>query len=151
MREHRRAQSSSVTKGHIGGIAMTGPIAPSEFGLRSPIIARPDTNLFLQTRTMPDLNTILGRLNDRLLRLEGELFVLRSLARATLTAGDDHAARMRKLVEAAKVALADEAQRPLDKPTRKYVDAATALVEELLVEPTPARPLFTVIDGGRRD
>jgi hypothetical protein len=24
-------------------------------------------------------------------------------------------------------------------------------VEELLVEPTQARPLFTVIDGGRRD
>jgi hypothetical protein len=24
-------------------------------------------------------------------------------------------------------------------------------VEELLVEPTSARPLFTVIDGGRRD
>jgi hypothetical protein len=58
---------------------------------------------------------------------------------------------MRKLVEAAKVALDDEATRPLDKPTRKYVDAATALVEELLVEPTQARPLFTVIDGGRRD
>ena len=98
---------------------------------------------------MPDLNSVLTRLNDRLLRLEGELFVLRSLARATLTAGDDHAVRMRKLVEAAKVALDDEAKRPLDKPTRKYVDAATAL--ELLVEPTPARPLFTVIDGGKRD
>ncbi|MFK4507465.1 hypothetical protein LPJ38_25170 [Bradyrhizobium daqingense] len=100
---------------------------------------------------MADLNAVLTRLNDRLLRLEGELFVLRSLARATLTAGDEHAARMRKLVEAAKVALDDEARRPLDKPTRKYVDAATALVEELLVEPTQARPLFTVIDGGRRD
>jgi len=100
---------------------------------------------------MADLNAVLSRLNDRLLRLEGELFVLRSLARATLTACDDHAARMRKLVEAAKVALDDEAKRELDKPTRKYVDAATALVEELLVEPTPARPLFTVIDGGRRD
>lgn len=85
---------------------------------------------------MADLNAVLTRLNDRLLRLEGELFVLRSLARATLTAGDDHAARMRKLVEAAKVALDDEAKRELDKPTRKYVDAATALVEELLVEPT---------------
>ena len=58
---------------------------------------------------------------------------------------------MRKLVEAAKVALDDEAKRELDKPTRKYVDAATALVDELLVEPTQARPLFTVIDGGRRD
>ena len=100
---------------------------------------------------MADLNTVLTKLNDRLLRLEGELFVLRSLARATLTAGDDHATRMRKLVEAAKVALDDEARRPLDKPTRKYVDAATALVEELLEEPTVARPLFTVIDGGRRD
>ena len=97
---------------------------------------------------MADLNAVLSRLNDRLLRLEGELFVLRSLARATLTAGDDHAARMRKLVEAAKVALDDEAKRELDKPTRKYVDAAAALVEELLVEPTLARPLFTVIDGG---
>lgn len=100
---------------------------------------------------MADLNAVLTRLNDRLLRLEGELFVLRSLARATLTAGDDHAVRMRKLVEAAKIALDDEAKRELDKPTRKYVDAATALVEELLVEPTQARPLFTVIDGGRRD
>ncbi|TWI68662.1 hypothetical protein IQ16_03853 [Bradyrhizobium huanghuaihaiense] len=99
---------------------------------------------------MADLNAILARLNDRLLRLEGELFVLRSLARATLTAGDDHAERMRKLVEAAKVALDDdEAQRPLDKPTRKYVEAASAMVEELLVEPTKARPLFTVIDGGK--
>ena len=76
---------------------------------------------------MADLNAILTRLNDRLLRLEGELFVLRSLARATLTAGDDHAARMRKLVE-----------------------AASAMVDELLVEPTKARPLFTVIDGGKR-
>ena len=56
-------------------------------------------------RAMADLNAVLTRLNDRLLRLEGELFVLRSLARATLTAGNDHAARMRKLVEAAKVAL----------------------------------------------
>lgn len=100
---------------------------------------------------MPDLNAVLAKLNDRLLRLEGELFVLRSLARATLTAKDESSVRMRKLVEAAKVALADEARRPLDKPTRKYVDAATALVEELLVEPTQARPLFTVIDGGRTD
>ena len=100
---------------------------------------------------MPDLNAILAKLNDRLLRLEGELFVLLSLARATLTAGDDLAARMRKLVEAAKVALDDEALRPLDKPTRKYVEAASAMVDELLVEPTKARPLFTVIDGGKAD
>ncbi len=100
---------------------------------------------------MPDLNAVLTKLNDRLLRLEGELFVLRSLARATLTATDGSGARMRKLVEAAKVALEDEARRPLDKPTRKYVDAATALVEELLVEPTQARPLFTVIEGGKGD
>jgi hypothetical protein len=100
---------------------------------------------------MPDLNAVLTKLNDRLLRLEGELFVLRSLARATLTAGDDHAVRMRKLVEAAKVALDDEARRALDKPTRKYVEAAMALVEELLVEPTKTKPLFTVIDGGRAD
>jgi len=100
---------------------------------------------------MPDLNAVLAKLNDRLLRLEGELFVLRSLARATLTAGDDHAGRMRKLVEAAKVALDDEALRPLDKPTRKYVEAASAIVEELLVEPTTAQPLFTVIDGGKAD
>jgi hypothetical protein len=100
---------------------------------------------------MPDLNAVLTKLNDRLLRLEGELFVLRSLARATLTARDEHGLRMRKLVEAAKVALDDEAKRPLDAPTRKYVDAATALVEELLVEPTAARPLFTVIEGGKAD
>lgn len=100
---------------------------------------------------MPDLNVVLTKLNDRLLRLEGELFVLRSLARATLTSTDGSGARMRKLVEAAKVALEDEARRPLDKPTRKYVDAATALVEELLVEPTQARPLFSVIDGGKCD
>ncbi len=100
---------------------------------------------------MPDLNAVLTKLNDRLLRLEGELFVLRSLARATLTAKDEHAVRMRKLVEAAQVALQDEARRPLDKPTRKYVDAATALVEELLIEPTQALPLFTVIKGGKVD
>src|SRR3954471_5412941 len=120
------------------------------FGFRSPITARSEW-ILQRPRAMADLNAVLTRLNDRLLRLEGELFVLRSLARATLTAGDDHAERMRKLVEAAKIALDDEAKRPLDKPTRKYVDAATALVEELLVEPTQARPLFTVIDGGRRD
>src|SRR6476469_10831755 len=95
-----------------------------------------------RTCAMADLNAVLTRLNDRLLRLEGGLFVLRSLARATLTAGDDHAVRMRKLVEAAKVALDDEARRPLDKPTRKYVEAASAMVDELLVEPTKARPLF---------
>jgi hypothetical protein len=100
---------------------------------------------------MADLNAVLTKLNDRLLRLEGELFVLRSLARATLTAKDEHSLRMRKLVEAAQVALADEAKRPLDKPTRKYVEAAAALVEELLVEPTQARPLFTVIEGGKVD
>ncbi|MDE2379545.1 hypothetical protein [Bradyrhizobium sp.] len=100
---------------------------------------------------MPDLNAVLAKLNDRLLRLEGELFVLRSLARATLTATDESSGRMRKLVEAAKIALEDEARRPLDRPTRKYVEAASALVEELLVEPTQARPLFTVIDGGRTD
>src|SRR3954465_11204008 len=104
-----------------------------------------------RTSAMADLNAVLTRLNDRLLRLEGELFARRSLARAALTAGGDHAARMRKLVEPAKVALDDEATRPLDKPTRKYVDAATARGEELLGEPTQARPLFTVIDGGRRD
>jgi hypothetical protein len=37
---------------------------------------------------MRNLNTVLSKLNDRLLRLEGELFVLRSIARASLTAGD---------------------------------------------------------------
>lgn len=98
---------------------------------------------------MADLNAVLAKLNDRLLRLEGELFVLRSLARASLTAGDEQAGRMRKLVEAARIALQDESRRPLDQPTRKYVEAATALVEELLVEPTQARPLFTVIEGGK--
>src|SRR3954449_6167189 len=109
------------------------------FGLRSPIAARAGWIFRKRTRAMADLNAVLTRLNDRLLRLEGELFVLRSLARATLTAGDDHAARMRKLVEAARVALDDEARRELDKPTRKYVDAATALVEELLGEPSQGR------------
>ncbi len=98
---------------------------------------------------MPSLDTVLARLNDRLLKLEGELFVLRSIARSTLTAGDEGAARMRKLVEAAKIALDDEARRPLDRPTRKYVDAATALVDELLEDPRQAAPLFTVIQGGR--
>src|SRR3954463_6055221 len=121
------------------------------FGLRSPIAARAGWIFRKRTRAMADLNAVLTRLNDRLLRLEGELFVLRSLARATLTAGDDHAARMGKLAGAPKGRAADGATPPPEKPTRKYVDAATALVEELLVEPTQARPLFTVIDGGRRD
>nr|WP_245323306.1 hypothetical protein [Bradyrhizobium stylosanthis] len=144
-----------VTIGHIGGIADAGrppeiaPIAPMAFGLRSPMAARSGWILRAEQQAMADLNAVLTRLNDRLLRLEGELFVLRSLARATLTAGDDHAERMRKLVEAARVALDDEALRPLDKPTRKYVEAASAMVDELLVEPTKARPLFTVIDGGK--
>jgi hypothetical protein len=100
---------------------------------------------------MADLNTILGKLNDRLLRLEGELFVLRSIARATLTAGDEPAERMRKLVQGAKLALQDEAKRPLDSATRKYVEAAAAMVDELLETPREAMPLFTVIDGGRVD
>ncbi len=98
---------------------------------------------------MPNLDTVLAKLNDRLLKLEGELFVLRSIARSTLTAGDDGAARMRKLVEAAKVALEDEAKRPLDRPTRKYVEAASALVAELLEDPRRPGPLFTMIDGGK--
>jgi hypothetical protein len=100
---------------------------------------------------MPDINTVLAKLNDRLLKLEGELFVLRSIARATLTAGDEQALRMRKLVEAAKLALDDEAKRPLDRPTRKYVEAATALADELLTLRDEPKPLFTVIDGGRGD
>jgi hypothetical protein len=100
---------------------------------------------------MADLNAVLAKLNDRLLRLEGELFVLRSIARATLTASDEPASRMRKLVEGAKLALEDEAKRPLDRPTRKYVDAAIALVDELLEEPREAKPLFTVIEGGKID
>ena len=100
---------------------------------------------------MADINTVLAKLNDRLLKLEGELFVLRAIARATLTAGDEPAARMRRLVEAAKVALDDEAKRPLDRPTRKYVEAATGLVDELLTQREEAKPLFTVIDGGRND
>ncbi len=100
---------------------------------------------------MPTIDDVLAKLNDRLLKLEGELFVLRSIARATITAGDEPAARMRKLVEAAKVALEDEARRPLDRPTRKYVEAAAALVDELLEGPRQAAPLFTVIEGGRSD
>lgn len=100
---------------------------------------------------MADINTVLAKLNDRLLKLEGELFVLRSIARATLTAGDEPAARMRRLVEAAKVALDDEAKRPLDRPTRTYVEAAAAMVDELLAQREEAKPLFTIIDGGRRD
>lgn len=98
---------------------------------------------------MPSLDTVVAKLNDRLLKLEGELFVLRSIARSTLTAGDEGSARIRKLVAAAKVALEDEAKRPLDRPTRKYVEAATALVEELLEEPRQPAPLFSVIDGGK--
>ncbi len=100
---------------------------------------------------MADINTVLARLNDRLLKLEGELFVLRSIARATLTAGDEQAARMRSLIEAAKLALADEAKRPLDRPTRTYVEAATALTDELLTHREEPKPLFTVIDGGRSE
>jgi hypothetical protein len=98
---------------------------------------------------MPTLDTVVAKLNDRLLKLEGELFVLRSIARSTLTAGDEGAARMRKLVEAARIALDDEAKRPLDQPTRKYVAAAAALVDELLEDPRKAAPLLTLIEGGR--
>ena len=54
---------------------------------------------------MRNLNTVLSKLNDRLLRLEGELFVLRSIARAALTAGDESAVRTRKLLEGARLAL----------------------------------------------
>ena len=100
---------------------------------------------------MQNLNAVLNKLNDRLLRLEGELFVLRSIARASLTAGDEHAARTRKLLDGAKLALADEAERPLDTATKKYVAAAIAMVDELLEHPREAAPLFRVIDGGRRD
>jgi hypothetical protein len=100
---------------------------------------------------MPDLNAVIAKLNDRLLRLEGELFVLRSIARATMTAGDEAAERMRKLVQGARLALEDETRRPLDRATRKYVDSAIAMVDELLEEPRQAKPLFTVIEGGRSD
>ena len=100
---------------------------------------------------MRNLNDALNRLNDRLLRLEGELFVLRSIARASLTSGDENAARTRKLLEGARLALADETKRPLDTPTTKYVAAAIAMVDELLEPPREAAPLFRVIDGGRRD
>jgi hypothetical protein len=100
---------------------------------------------------MRNLNEVLNKLNDRLLRLEGELFVLRSIARASLTAGDESAARTRKLLEGAKLALADETARPLDSATMKYVAAAIAMVDELLEPPREAAPLFRVIDGGRRD
>jgi hypothetical protein len=100
---------------------------------------------------MRNLNEVLNKLNDRLLRLEGELFVLRSIARASLPAGDESAARTRKLLEGAKLALADETARPLDSATTKYVAAAIAMVDELLEPPREAAPLFRVIDGGRRD
>jgi hypothetical protein len=100
---------------------------------------------------MRTLNTVLSKLNDRLLRLEGELFVLRSIARASLTAGDEAAARTRTLLDGAKLALSDEAERPLDAATEKYVAAALAMVEELLELPREAAPLFRVIDGGKRD
>ena len=98
---------------------------------------------------MSDINVALAKLNDRLLRLEGELFVLRTIARAALTLDDGAAVRMRRVAEAAKVALEDEAKRPLDKPTRKYVEAATAMIEELLAETAQPGALLTVIDGGK--
>ncbi|MBR0871264.1 hypothetical protein JQ633_12915 [Bradyrhizobium tropiciagri] len=100
---------------------------------------------------MQNLNAIVSKLNDRLLRLEGELFVLRSIARASLTAGDETAGRTRQLLEGARLALSDEAQRPLDRATTKYVAAAMAMVDELLEQPREAAPLFRVIDGGKRD
>ncbi|MCA6121685.1 hypothetical protein J6500_07185 [Bradyrhizobium sp. WSM 1704] len=100
---------------------------------------------------MQNLNAIVSKLNDRLLRLEGELFVLRSIARASLTAGDEAAGRTRQLLEGAKLALSDEAERPLDRATTKYVAAAMAMVDELLEQPREAAPLFRVIDGGKRD
>ncbi|MCC8938790.1 hypothetical protein H8A99_20485 [Bradyrhizobium sp. Arg68] len=99
---------------------------------------------------MRNLNTVLSKLNDRLLRLEGELFVLRSIARASLTAGDEQATRTRQLLEGAKLALSDEAERPLDAATGKYVASAIAMVDELLEHPREAAPLFRVIDGGKR-
>jgi hypothetical protein len=98
---------------------------------------------------MRNLNSVLNKLNDRLLRLEGELFVLRSIARASLTAGDESAARTRTLLEGARLALADEAERPLDGATTKYVAAAIAMVDELLEQPREAAPLFRVIEGGK--
>ena len=53
--------------------------------------------------------------------------------------------------EGARLALSDEAERPLDAATEKYVAAAIAMVEELLENPREAAPLFRVIDGGKRD
>lgn len=100
---------------------------------------------------MSDINVALAKLNDRLLRLEGELFVLRTMARAALTVGDEPAVRMRRVVEAAKLALEDEAKRPLDRPTRKYVEAATAIIDELLAEAAQPGSLLTVIDGGKTE
>ncbi len=63
---------------------------------------------------MRNLNTVLSKLNDRLLRLEGELFVLagRSLAPRSPQATSPQSVPC-KLLEGAKLALSDEAE-----PTR---------------------------------
>jgi len=100
---------------------------------------------------MADLQAVLTKLNERILKLEGELFVLRSIARGTLAHEDEGGARMRKLIEGAKLVLEDETRRPLDSPTRTYIQAAIALVDELLETPREPGSLFRVIEGGRKD
>src|SRR5438045_2811933 len=100
---------------------------------------------------MADIQTVVTQLNDRLLKLEGEAFVLGSIAVTLLNADDEGAARIRRHLEVLEVAVKDEMKRQLDRPTRRYVEAASAYVSSLLANEASAKPSFTVIDGGRSE
>src|SRR5215475_7691600 len=54
------------------------------------------------------------------LTIEGEVFVLRSVVRASLAGDDRLAARIRELLVVVKKALDEEAQYKLDRPTKEY-------------------------------
>ena len=99
---------------------------------------------------MADLDTVLSGIHDRLLKTEGELFVLKSVVHVAISVDDVAEGIMRKALIAMAESIASELPNAPDEPNKKFIVAAQAAIENLLTESASApKPILTVIRGGK--
>jgi hypothetical protein len=84
---------------------------------------------------MTNFETALNRLDDRLLKTEGQLFALKAVVHTAISVDNVTSAILRKALIGMADSLASELPNAPDEPTRKFVVAAQGVINELLSEP----------------
>jgi hypothetical protein len=102
---------------------------------------------------MPDLQTTLATLNNRLLKAEGRVFGLTELIRTLIVMEAIPSDKFKEHVSAVRAAYNEEMRNGLDHPTETFVTAARDLMDGILKTETGplGKPVFSVIEGGKTE